>query len=201
MTAWRSSRGRPMIDRFSDAPDRNPDGDRTVPARRPVADNVPVMTRPIPSVALGVVITAWLVTGAVLLSACGGCQREAPEAASDVPFHGVSGTLVPGAVAPAGDGPWTIGVALFDDVAWEPDELEALDEPVRWETVTVEQLPAAFSVDHGSPFRGWLVIVLDEDGSGLPDGPLEGDLVGMHPEQIATPAGDLTIYLQDIWDR
>ncbi len=113
----------------------------------------------------------------------------------------VAGRVDSGAVAPEGEGPWTLGVALFDEDALDPSTLQALDEPELWTTVAVERLPGPFRVDIGAHFHGWLVVVLDEDGSGMPGTPVAGDLVGLYPTLVETPATDVVVYLEEVWER
>ena len=113
----------------------------------------------------------------------------------------MAGRIDSGAVAPAGEGPWTLGVALFDEESLDPTTLQALDEPELWTTLPVESLPAPFRVDIGAHFHGWLVVVLDEDGSGMQGTPVAGDLVGLHPTLVETPVTDVSVYLEEVWER
>lgn len=143
----------------------------------------------------GLLVVPWWLGG------CGGCRRGVEVEEQGGSAHGLSGLVEVGAVAPSGGGPWTVGIALFDEEAFDPLGLEALDEPTQWETMRVQALPATFSLDHGASFRGWVVVALDDDGSGLPDGPNAGDLIGVYPEVVTTPAPDLRIYFGDVWER
>jgi hypothetical protein len=133
---------------------------------------------------------------------CGPCKGTDPAPAQRLTGTGeVAGTVEAGGVAPEGAGPWTLGVALFDEEALDPVTLQALDEPELWTTLPLERLPGPFHVDIGAHFHGWLVVVLDEDGSGMHGTPMAGDLVGIHPTLVETPADGLTVYLQDVWER
>jgi hypothetical protein len=137
-----------------------------------------------------------------LQSGCGPCKSSDPTPVPQLTGRGeVAGVVEAGAVAPAGEGPWNLGVALFDEEALDPVTLQALDEPELWTTLRVEQLPGPFHVDIGAHFHGWLVVVLDEDGSGMHGTPMAGDLVGIHPDLVETPAAGVTIYLQEIWEH
>ncbi len=133
---------------------------------------------------------------------CGPCGGSDPaEPAGLLPQGAVAGTVESGGVAPAGSGPWTLGVALFDEHALDPVTLQALDEPELWNTFQVAAIPAPFRVDIGAHFHGWVAVALDEDGSGMPGTPMTGDLVGIHPVMVETPADGVTVYLQDVWEH
>ena len=136
------------------------------------------------------------------LSACRACGgSDPPEESGSTGLGVVAGQVDSGAVGPEGRGPWTLGVALFDEEALDPATMQALDEPELWTTVAVERLPAPFQVDIGAHFHGWLVVVLDVDGSGMPGTPVAGDLVGLHPTLVETPTDGLMVYLEEVWDR
>jgi len=139
----------------------------------------------------------WLVGG------CNGCKKDDPVPADEVtPSPSViAGTFDTGALAPTGSGPWTIGIALFDDVAFDPTEIEALDEPSLWETFTVGSLPGSFSADLGASFTGHVVIILDDNGDGLPGTPQQGDLLAISPTLVSAPTTDLRLYLDETWER
>jgi hypothetical protein len=134
---------------------------------------------------------------------CRGCQDPDPAAEGEVtpsPYT-LAGTFDTGALAPTSPGPWNIGIALFDEVAFDPTTLEALDEPSLWETFTTDALPGTFSVDLGASFTGWVLVILDEDGSGLPGTPEQGDLLAVSPALVTSPAIDLRLYLEETWER
>ncbi len=152
--------------------------------------------------ALLAAVVLLLLAGGATLSSCRACKGSDPEPEPGVTAPGaISGRVDSGAVAPEGEGPWTLGLALFDEEALDPATLQALDEPELWTTFPVESLPAPFRVDIGAHFHGWIVVVLDEDSSGLPGTPVAGDLVGVHPTLVETPASDVTVYLEEIWER
>ena len=139
----------------------------------------------------------------VLLPGCRGCGDRDTVVDEELTASetAVAGEIDAGTVAATTDGPWTIGIALFDELAFVPDTLEALDEPSLWETYQADALPSRFSVDLGAPFRGWVVVILDDDGSGLPGTPEAGDLVGVAAGVVEAPAPDLKVYLEEIWER
>jgi len=144
-----------------------------------------------------------LVLFGALHAGCQGCRdRDTTEGVElTASTSAIAGEIDVGAVAATNDGPWTIGIALFDELVFDPDTLEALDEPSLWDTFEAGALPARFSVDLGAPFRGWVVAILDDDGSGMPGTPVKGDLIGVAPGVVEAPAADLRIYLEDTWDR
>lgn len=157
--------------------------------------------RPMPVCVLPLVLLPLL-----LHAGCEGCKGHgdpdlSPAAEVTASPHGIAGNFEAGAASPATPGPWNVGIALFDEVAFDPDTLEALDEPSLWETFQVDALPARFSVDLGASFSGWVLVILDDDGSGLPGTPQEGDLIGVAPGVVTAPATDIRIYLENIWER
>jgi hypothetical protein len=148
------------------------------------------------------VVGAVLIAGFVLAScgACGGTDTVEEESVTASPTA-ISGVLEAGAVAPDGAGPWLVGVAWFDEDLFDPVEMEVREEPEYWHTFEIEALPAPFSADLGAPFRGWVVLVVDVNGSGLPDSPMKGDLVGVSGTVVEAPATDLKVYLEEVWER
>ena len=156
-----------------------------------------------PSIRLLVLILVLILALPLLQAGCKGCREDdttSDDEGTSNP-HLIAGTFDTGALAPTTEGPWTIGVALFEDVAFDPTELEALDEPSLWETHTVSTLPAAFSADLGASFTGHVVIILDDNGDGLPGTPRQGDLLAISPALVTAPATDLRLYLDETWER
>ena len=138
----------------------------------------------------------------LMLAGCGRTTSDESAAGGDETAASpgtVAGIVDTGAELPRSDGPWTLGVALFDTETLVPGRLKPLDQPSLWTTLTVASLPAAFSVDIGGAYEGWVVVVLDDDGSGLVDSPREGDLVGVSAEPVHSPVTDVRVYLEDVW--
>jgi len=144
-----------------------------------------------------------IVVFVVLHTGCKGCKDRDTAVDEELTASrtAIAGEIDVGAVAATTAGPWTIGIALFDELVFDPDTLEALDEPSLWDTYQADTLPSRFSVDLGAPFRGWVVVILDDDGSGLPGTPERGDLIGVAPGVVEAPATDLKVYLEDVWER
>ncbi len=160
------------------------------------------MDRPRP-VSIRFLLLASVITLPLLQAGCRGCQDPdtPPESEVTPSPYTLTGTFDSGALAPTSPGPWNIGIALFDEVAFDPTTLEALDEPSLWETSTTDTLPGTFSVDLGASFTGWILVILDDDGSGLPGTPEQGDLLAVSPTLVTSPTTDLRLYLEETWER
>ncbi len=148
-------------------------------------------------------MAAALVVAGLVFASCRACSGTDPAPAEEVTASAtaISGILDVGAVAPEGDGPWLVGLAWFDPDLIDPVSLEVREEPEYWSTFEVASLPAPFTADLGAPFTGWVVLVLDVDGNGLPDTPVVGDLVGVSAELVASGTTDLVVYLEEVWER
>jgi hypothetical protein len=146
------------------------------------------------------------IAAAVFALAVAGCGRAKPDASTAAGDGAaaspgfIAGIVDTGAEAPRSDGPWTLGIALFDPETLMPGDVKPLDQPSLWTTRSVQRLPAEFSVDIGMPYEGWVVVVLDDDGSGLLDSPRGGDLIGTSAEPVQSPVTDVRVYLEDVWE-
>ena len=143
---------------------------------------------------------------AALVLALPGCGRASTDESASAGDEAaasaglIAGTVDTGAEAPRSEGPWALGIALFDPETLVPGNIKPLDQPSLWTTRSVAGLPAEFSVDVGRPYEGWVVIVLDDDGNGLLDSPRTGDLIGTSADPVRSPATDVRIYLEDVWE-
>lgn len=152
---------------------------------------------PFPHLTLATLTVLWLGLAGTTATGCQGCKDEPPP--EPLAPHAITGTIDGGAETPSTPGPWPMAIALFDEETLDPVTLEALDEPSQWEPLGPRTLPTEFTVDHGAPFKGWVLVVLDTDSSGIPGTPHEGDLIGVNAALVEVPASGLKIYLDDVW--
>ncbi len=145
---------------------------------------------------------AWLAVALVALALAVASQYYAPrrDAVKSLSYEAsILGDVRVGVGLPLAPGAHSLHVLAYRVRHFDPESGPS-DDPL--EHVVVEgTLPLDYEVFAREGMPVWLVVVLDEDGSGLEAGPAAGDLVGWSERPFQSPAEsvDLVLTARNPW--
>jgi hypothetical protein len=105
----------------------------------------------------------------------------------------ITGQIGLGKVTPASAPPWTVVVSVYNDGDFELG-IGPTAEPAASITLVVTKFPEVYQVNVPEGFTYGVAAYLDDNGSGT-DGPDPGDLLGLYPDYVESPAPDVNIFL------
>jgi len=109
----------------------------------------------------------------------------------------ISGTIQLGGFSPTATAPYDVGCGLFADANFDP----VLGPTGPSETgvwLSVASFPVSYVVLFTEGEQVWVACSLDDNGSGLENGPDSGDLAGIHASRVTVSATGIDITLDTL---